>query len=455
MALSGLDIYKKLPKTNCGDCGVPTCLAFAMKLAGNQAEIDACPHVTEEAKAELSESSAPPIRSVSIGAGEHAIKIGEETVMYRHEKRFENPTGIALLISDDMSDEQVDSQISDLNQIEFERIGLVFSTDLVVLKSTADSAKFSALVEKVSKATEKALVLDSADPATMEAALKIVASKKPLIYAATKDNWEAMAKLANDNNCPLAVKGANIDEAADVAGKLVDAGHKELVIDSGSRDLNAILADQVNSRRLALKKKFKPLGFPTIVFASEAASENPMFENIVAATFIAKYAGIVVLSKIEAATLYPLLVERMNIFTDPQRPMTVEQGIYEINNPTADSPVLVTTNFSLTYFIVSSEIESSRVPTWLCIHDSEGLSVLTAWAAGKFVPENIAGFLKKSGIAEKVNHRKLSIPGYVAQISGELEDEMGDWKIEVGPREAADLPAYLKIWSPEKQETKV
>ncbi|RJQ32561.1 MAG: acetyl-CoA decarbonylase/synthase complex subunit gamma [Actinobacteria bacterium] len=456
MALSGLDIYKKLPKTNCGDCGVPTCLAFAMKLAQGQAELDTCPHVSEEAKSELMESSAPPIRSASIGLGEHAVKIGEETVMYRHEKRFENQTALALLLSDDMDDDEINKKLENITKIEFERIGLMLSADLVAIRATSDAAKFSALVEKVSKATEKGIILVSEDPAIMQAGLKVVADKKPLIYAATIDNWEKMAELAKANNCPLAIKGANLDEAADVSAKLTDAGYKELVIDSGARDIKGILADQVNSRRLALKKTFRPLGYPTIVFANEVSDDVAM-QNMVASTLIAKYAGIVVLSELDAATLYPLMVERMNIFTDPQRPMTVEEGIYEVNNPTAESPVLVTTNFSLTYFILSSEVEGSRVPTWICIHDSEGLSVLTAWAAGKFVPENIAPFLKKSGIADKVNHKKLVIPGYVAQISGELEDEMGDWSVVVGPREAGDVPQFLKTWSPagEKEESKV
>lgn len=450
MALSGLEIYKKLPKTNCGDCGVPTCLAFAMKLASGQAELDKCPHVSEEAKAELAQSSAPSIRKVTIGTGEHAVSIGEETVAFRHEKKFENPTGIAVMVTDDMSESDVDRIIDELNKIEFERIGMILSADLVVIKG-GDAGKFKALVEKVVSKTNKAPVLVADDVSVMTAAVEAIKDKRPLVFGANKDNYEAFGKLALENNLPIGVTGSNIEEVAEVAEKLVTEGHKELVIDTGASDIATALKDQVSIRRISLAKKHKGLGFPTICFTnrmSEKLDEQATFASVL----IPKYAGIVVLSDIDIPTIYTLTVERMNIFTDPQRPMTVEQGIYEIGTPDENSPVLVTTNFSLTYFIVSSEVESSRVGVWLAVHDSEGLSVLTAWAAGKFVPENIAPFIKKSGIKEKIKHNKIIIPGYVAQISGELEDELSEWKVIVGPREAGDVPQFLKTWSPAEAE---
>ncbi|HSR12781.1 MAG TPA: acetyl-CoA decarbonylase/synthase complex subunit gamma [Thermodesulfobacteriota bacterium] len=450
MALTGIEIFKKLPKTNCGDCGVPTCLAFAMKLAAGQAELSACPHVSEQAKSELAEASAPPIRPVAIGVGEQALKIGGETVMFRHEKRFVGPTGIAVLVTDKMSEGEIDARLKKLNELKFERVGLKLQADLAAVKSeTGDAAKFEALVKRVKGALDgKSVVLMSEDPNVMSAGAKVVADRKPLLYAATKANADAMAKVAREIGASLAVKGANLDEVVELTNKLGASGVKDLVIDSGARTTRKALEDQIVIRRSALLKKVRPLGFPTIAFPCEMTGD-PMKETLLASMLVAKYAGIVVLSDLDGHSLFPLLVERMNIFTDPQRPMATSEGIYEIGGPNENSPVLITSNFSLTYFIVSGEIEGSRVPSWLLVKDTEGLSVMTAWAAGKFGADVIGPFVKKCGIADKVKHRKLVIPGYAAVISGELEEELPDWKIQIGPREAGHLPAYLKMWKPE------
>jgi acetyl-CoA decarbonylase/synthase complex subunit gamma len=450
MALTGIEIFKKLPKTNCGDCGVPTCLAFAMKLAAGQAELAACPHVSEQAKAELSEASAPPIRPLSIGAGDQALKLGGETVMFRHEKRFVSPTGIAVLVSDKMTDGEIDSRLKKFNDLKYERVGLKLQADLVAVKGeSGDPAKFEALVKKVKERLDgKGVVLMSEDPNVLAAGAKAAADRKPLLYAATKANADAMAKLAKEISAPLAVKGASVDEVAELATKLTAAGLKDLVLDAGARTARKALEDQVFIRRAALVKKFRPLGFPTIAFPCEM-TQDPMMETLLASMLVAKYAGIVVLSDLDGHSLFPLLVERMNIFTDPQRPMATSEGIYEIGGPNENSPVLLTSNFSLTYFIVSGEVEGSRVPSWLLVKDTEGLSVMTAWAAGKFGADLIAPFVKKCGIADKVKHRKLIIPGYAAVISGELEEELPDWKILIGPREAGHIPAFVKMWKPE------
>jgi acetyl-CoA decarbonylase/synthase complex subunit gamma len=450
MALTGIEIFKKLPKTNCGECGVPTCLAFAMKLAAGQAELAACPHVSEQAKAELSEASAPPIRPLSIGTGDQALKLGGETVLFRHEKRFVSPTGIAILVSDKMSDGEVESRLKKFNELKYERVGLMLEPDLVAVRGdSGDPAKFEALVKKVKERLDgKGVVLMSEDPNVLAAGAKAVADRKPLLYAATKANADAMAKLAKEISAPLAVKGANLDETAELTTQLTAAGLKDLVLDSGARTPRKVLEDQIVMRRAALMKKFRPLGFPTITFPCEM-TQDPMMETLLASMLVAKYAGIVVLSDFEGHSLFPLLVERMNIFTDPQRPMATSEGIYEIGGPNENSPVLVTSNFSLTYFIVMGEIEGSRMPSWLLVKDTEGLSVMTAWAAGKFGADVIAPFVKKSGIADKVKHHKLIIPGYAAVISGELEEELPDWKILIGPREAGHIPAYLKMWKPE------
>jgi acetyl-CoA decarbonylase/synthase, CODH/ACS complex subunit gamma len=450
MALTGIDIFKKLPKTNCGECGVPTCLAFAMKLAAGQAELSACLYVSEEAKAALEEASAPPVRPLTIGVGDKALKVGGETVMFRHEKRFVNPTGVAVLVTDKMSDADVESRLKKLQELKYERVGLVLQADLVAVKSeSGDAAKFESLVKKVKDRLDgKGLILISEDPAVLGAGAKAAADRKPLLYGATKANADQMAALAKGLSAPLGVKAGNLDELTEVTNKLTAAGVKDLVLDSGARTARRALEDQIVIRRAALVKKFRPLGFPTITFPCEMTGD-PLKEALLASIFIAKYGGIVVVSDLAGETLFPLLVERMNIFTDPQRPMATTEGIYEIGGPNENSPVLLTSNFSLTYFIVSGEIEGSRVPAWLLIKDTEGLSVMTAWAAGKFGADVIGPFVKKSGIAEKVKHRRLIIPGYAAVISGELEEELPDWQVQIGPREAGHIPAFLKMWKPE------
>jgi acetyl-CoA decarbonylase/synthase complex subunit gamma len=446
MALTGIEIFKLLPKTNCGECGVPTCLAFAMSLAAGKAELSKCPHVSEDAKAKLSEASAPPILPVTIGAGDTALKIGGETVMFRHEKRFENPPGIAILISDKMSDAEVDARLKKVKDLAYERVGLTLRANLAALKSeTGDAAKFAALAARVKAGSDANIILMSEKADVLAAGLKACADRKPLLYAATKDNADAIGTLAKENGCPIVAKAAGPEELAALTEKLAAAGIKNIVIDAGSRGVRKALEDQIIIRSAALNKKYRPLGYPTIVFANEMTA-NPMKEALIAVMFIAKYAGIIVLSDFQGESLFPLLVARLNIYTDPQRPLATKQGIYEINNPNENSPLMVTSNFSLTYFIVSGEIENSKVPSYLYVKDTEGLSVMTSWAAGKFSADIIGPSILKSGITDKIKHRKLIIPGYIAAESGGLEEEMPGWEIQVGPRDAANLTPVLKAW---------
>ena len=444
MALTGIQIFKLLPKTNCSKCGVPTCLAFAMNLAAGKVELIACPFVSEESKVQLAEASAPPIRPVTIGTGSAAFKVGGETVMFRHEKKFENPTGIAVLVTDTMPENEVTARIERFNKNIYERVGLKLHADAIAMKSeSGNPEQFGVLVEMVAKATNGGLILMSENPEVLAAGLKICAGRRPLLYAATKANAEAMAKLAKENSCPLAVKGANLEEVAELTGILNKAGILDIVIDTGARLVKQAFQDEIVVRGAALQKKYKPLGYPTITFPCEMTN-NPMKEALIASMFVAKYAGMVVLSDIKGEVLFPMLVERMNIFTDPQRPLATTPGIYEINSPNENSPVLITTNFSLTYFIVSGEIETSKVPSYLLIMDTEGLSVLTAWAVGKFSADLMSVFVKKCGISDKIKHRKLIIPGYSASESGGLEEELKGWEILVGPREGSHIPAYLR-----------
>jgi acetyl-CoA decarbonylase/synthase complex subunit gamma len=448
MALTGIQIFKLLPKTNCKECGFPTCLAFAMNLAMGKSELSQCPYVTEEAKAQLSEAAAPPIRTVSIGAGDRPIKVGGETVMFRHEKTFFNPPGIAVLVTDAMGDAEVDARLEKMKALRYERVGLLLRPELVAVKETkGDAARVAALVEKARKVDGVGILLMSGKAEVLSAGVKASGDAKPLLYAATAENVDAVGSLAKTAGCPVVVKAASVEACVPLTEKLAGMGLKDLILDTGSRTPRKALEDQIAVRRAALVGKVTSLGYPTIALPCEM-TDDPMQETVIAAMLIAKYAGLLVLSDLDGASLFPLLLERMNIYTDPQRPMATGEGVYEIGGPDENAPVLLTSNFSLTYFIVSGEVETSRVPAYLLIKDTEGLSVMTAWAAGKFVADAIAPFIKKSGIADKVKHRKLIIPGYAAQISGELADELPDWEILVGPREAAHLPAYLKAWKP-------
>jgi acetyl-CoA decarbonylase/synthase complex subunit gamma len=319
--------------------------------------------------------------------------------------------------------------------------------DLVAVKASGDAARFKAVVTKVKEKSGGGIILMSENAEVMAAGLTACADRKPLLYAATESNFGKMAALAKENSCPLAVKADNVEKLAELTTKLTEAGIKEMVIDSGSRGLKQAFQDQIIIRSAALAKKFRPLGFPTIVFPGEM-TDNPMKEAVIASMFVAKYGGIIVLSDFQGESLFPLLVERLNIYTDPQRPLATTEGIYEIGSPNENSPVLITSNFSLTYFIVSGEIEASKIPSYLLVKETEGLSVMTAWAAGKFVADAIAPFVKKCGITDMVKHHKLVIPGYAATESGGLEEELPGWEVQVGPREGSNIPAYLKSWQP-------
>jgi acetyl-CoA decarbonylase/synthase complex subunit gamma len=444
MALTGIQIFKLLPKTNCKECGVPTCLAFAMNLASGKAELDSCPYVSDEAREKLAEASAPPIRPVKIGKGVRAATTGGETVQYRHEKTFYNPTLLGAMVGSDVSDADLEAKLKTWNAFQFERVGLNLRPELIALKDVnGDQDAFAKAAKKIAETSEFNLVLMTENTEVMKSGIEACGFKRPLMYAATADNIDEYGTLAKENGLPVTVKADSVEGLIPLVEKLTEMGLKDIAIDPGSREIKQSHQDQVAIRRAALKDGNRALGYPTMTFPCEMASNLDM-ETLLASTFIAKYGGIAVLSDFSGESLFPLLLERLNIYTDPQRPMTVTEGIYEINNPDENSPVMVTTNFALTYFIVSGEVEGSRVPAWLLIKDSEGLSVMTAWAAGKFAGDDVGMFVKKSGIADKIKHQELIIPGYAAAIAGDVEEELPGWTITVGPREAAHIPGFLK-----------
>jgi acetyl-CoA decarbonylase/synthase complex subunit gamma len=447
MALSGLEIYKLLPKTNCKECGFPTCLAFAMKLAQKQVELDACPYVSQEAKEALSAASAPPIRLIKLGSGAREFQVGNETVMFRHEKTFFNKPALALRIKDTEPADAIAAKTDVVNAYSVERVGMNMAFGAIAIENASgDATSFANAVAAVRSKSDLPFVLMSDNADALKAALAKEGGHKPLLCAATAGNWEAMAAVAKAGGVSLVVRSSDgLDELADLTTKLGNAGVADLVLDPGSRKLGTSLAQVTQLRRLALKKNFRPLGYPIITFPGEVA-DTEEGEIVAAAQYIAKYAGIVVMDHFDPAVAYPLLTLRLNIYTDPQKPISVDPGIYEFNHPTTNSPLLTTTNFSLTYFSVAGELDSSGLPAWLMVCDAEGMSVLTSWAAGKFDAETIAKAVKSTGIADKLSHKKITIPGLVAVLSGELEEELPGWEIQVGPREAVDIPAYLKVW---------
>jgi acetyl-CoA decarbonylase/synthase complex subunit gamma len=440
MALTGIQIYKLLPQTNCKECGFPTCLAFAMKLAAKQVELTACPYVSEESKKQLAESSAPPIRLVALKSDGYEAKAGNETVLFRHEKTFYNKPGIFIRLKASQGAEAIDKQAALVDSYAVNYVGMDLTVDGFALEADGDLA---AAVKAVRSKSKRPLILIG-DPTALEPGLQALNGEAPLLYAADADNWEAMADLAKKYGASLAVRSDTLDSIADLTEKIKGKGVEDLVLDPANgavQNLSVLLTQATQIRRVALKN-FHPLGYPLITFPGQAGDAGK--EAILAAQSIAKYAGFIVLDAFDPAMIYPLLVLRENIYTDPQKPIQVQPGIYEINTPKPEDPVLVTTNFSITYFSVANEVEGSGLPAWLLVTDAEGMSVLTAWAAGKFDAERIAKSVKEFNVADKISNKRVVLPGHVAVLSGDLEEELPGWDIKVGPREAVDLPAFMK-----------
>ena len=442
MAMTGMDIYKNLPKTNCKECGFPTCLAFAMQVAAKQKALTDCPQLSDEAKDAFADASAPPMKLVHIGPeGDAQVKIGQETVMFRHEDKFYNASALAGKVAASLSDEEASARLRQINEAAFSRIGQDISVSMAAVEVEGLSADAAAgRAKTLADASRVPLILMGSDPAVVAAAAGAIADKKPLIYQATADNAEAMIKVAADNKCPLAATADTLEELADLARSAADAGVGDVVLSFDGRDTAKTLRNITSARRAALKKNFRALGFPAMV---DAACDDPFKETVLAATFTAKYAGIIIINGLDGSELIPLLTAAQNIYTDPQVPNTVEAKLYEVGDVTDSSPVLFTTNFALTYFSVEGEVERSKVPSYICVVDTEGLGVLNAYAGDKISPEKVVKTLGEQSVADKVKHRKLIIPGLLPPFRAEIEDT-SEWKeVIIGPESATGIPRFL------------
>jgi acetyl-CoA decarbonylase/synthase complex subunit gamma len=445
MALTGLDIFKLLPKTNCKKCGMPTCLAFAMTLAQKRAKLDDCPDVSDEAKDKLAAAAAPPMRKITFGRGDNQVRIGRETVLFRHEEKFHSPTVLAATVSDKLTGDELKQRIEAVNALQFERVGQKIGVQaLAVVNESGSAESFASACSAAKDGSDLALILVSDSPDAIAAAAAAVKDSVPLLASATADTAEAMARIAKDNGCPLVAKAGSIEELADLSEKIKGAGVEDIVLSLEGLSQQDALYNASRMRTLALKKGFRPLGYPTISFVTEGDADTQMATAI---SLLCKYSGIVVIDTVEPWAVLPMLTAVMNIFTDPQKPVQVEPKVYRIGEPDENSPVMFTTNFSLTYYTVESDVEASRIPSYIIVVDTEGTSVLTAYSGDKLNEKTVADAMAKFEVEKLVKHRKLIIPGYVAVMSGKLE-EATNWEIMVGPRECSMLPKYLQeFWN--------
>ena len=441
MAVKGLDIFKLSPKKNCKECGSPTCMAFCMKVAQGAVALDKCPYFSEEAKAKLSEATAPPMKTITVG---NDIKLGGETVLFRHEKTLVNRNRFAVPVCTCMDEAAADQKLADIQKVDYERIGEREYIEFVMVRCEKDSAdKWEDLVKKAA-ATGRTLILNCTCPECAKKALAICKDGKPILNGATPENYEEMSAIATEAGVTLGVHADSLSELHDLIAKLEAAGNKNLIIDVTGKTVKETFANTVLVRRTALKDGDRTFGYPSIVDLAKLAAGDEHLETALAAVFTLKYGSIIVMDKVGYAEALPLYGLRQNIFTDPQKPMKVAPGIYPMNGATPDDPCMLTVDFALTYFLVSGEIERSNVPVNLLITDASGMSVLTAWAAGKFSSSSIKKFFDEFELDKKINNRTLVIPGKVAVMKGEIQDKLPDWNVVVGTREAVEIVKFLK-----------
>lgn len=445
MALKGLDIFKLSPKKNCKECGSPTCMAFSMKVAQGAVSIDACPYFSEEAKAAMSEATAPPMKTIKVGAGENEITLGGETVLFRHEKTFVNKTRYAVSLCSCMDDATIEAKLAAIPAVDYERIGERMFVEMVYVNYCAEAGKdkYLDLVQKAN-GLGRVLILGCTDAEVAKEAVALVKDSKPVLNGANAENFEAMNAVATEAGIALGVRGANIDELYDTVVALEKLGNKNLLIDCGTESIKAAYATAVQFRKAAIKDNDRSCGYPSIVRADVLADGDAHLQAALASMFTMKYGSIIVMDQMTYAEALPLYGLRQNVFTDPQKPMKVEPGIYPLNGADENSICVTTVDFALTYFVVTGELERSGVPMNLIINDAGGLSVLTSWAAGKFSSSSIAKFFQEQDIEGKLKSRKLVIPGKVAVLKGELEAKLPGWEIIIAPNEAVQLVKFFK-----------
>ena len=444
MALKGLDIFKLSPKKNCKECGCPTCMAFSMKVAQGAVDIAACPYFAPEALAKLSAATEPPMKTIKVGAGDAELSLGGETVLFRHEKTFVSRTRYAMSLCTCMDDETVAQKLEDIKKVDYERIGERMFVEMVYVNYSADGKQD--YVELVKKAAEtgRILILDCKDAEIAKAALEVCKDGKPILNGADASNYEAMNAVATAAGVVLGVSGADLSEIHDTVEKLEGLGNKNLVIDVTGADVKETFKNAVQIRKAAIKDGDRTFGYPSILNLHKIAAGDLHKQAALLSLFTMKYGSVIVAEHIGYAEALPLYGLRQNLFTDPQKPMKVEPGVYPLNGADENSVCLTTVDFALTYFLVSGELERSGVPVNLIINDAGGLSVLTSWAAGKFSSSSIAKFFQEQDIEGKIKSRKLIIPGKVAVLKGELEAKMPGWEIIIAPNEAVQLVKFMK-----------
>ena len=440
MAVKGLDIFKLSPKKNCKECGSPTCMAFCMKVAQGAVPITKCPYMSEEAVALLSEATAPPMKTIEVGTH----KLGGETVMMRHEKTLVNRNLFAATLATDMDDAAIDARIEGIKKVDYERIGEREMVECVFVHDAGDSAKFVELCKKAAALPDRTVIIDTKDVDAAKAAVEAIKDNKPILNGANKDNFAAMSEIAKAAGLVLGVSGKDLSELHDTVAELEKAGNKNLILDVTAPTIKETFANAVLVRRTAIKDGDRTFGYPSIVNLGVLCDHDEHLETALASMFVVKYGSIIVMDKIGYAEALPLYGLRQNIFTDPQKPMKVAPGIYPINGAGPDDPCALTVDFALTYFLVSGELERSKVPVNLLITDASGMSVLTAWAAGKFSSTSVKKFFDEFDIASKINNRTLIIPGKVAVMKGEIQDKLPEWNVVVGTREAVELVKFLR-----------
>ncbi len=456
--LSPIDVYKLLPGTNCKECGESNCMAFAAKLVNREATLQECPPLlAEKYKAAFDKLWAllkPPVRAVEVGVGERKVTLGGEYVVYRHEFTYFNPTAIAIDVSDEMTDEEFEARIKTVSDFEYEYIGMNLSLDMVAVRSTSnDPARFEAAVRRAAELTDMPLILCSIEPGVIEQGLAAVGDRRPLIYAATKGNWKEMADLALMYNCPVVASAPfDLNALKSIAKTLWEYGVEDIVLDPGTSMEDGI-ASTLDSFTILRWNAinvgdeyvgFPLLGVPIIAWAEEA--EDPVInewnEVVIASALVTRFSDLLILHSISGWALLPLVILRQNLYTDPRKPVSVEAKVVPFGEPSEMSPVLLTTNFALTYYTVASDIESAKVDCYLVVVDTEGISVESSVAGRKLTAEIVAEALEGFKVGDLVKHRHLVIPGRAARLSGEIQ-ELSGWTISVGPLDSSGISSYL------------